>query len=101
VDRGGIYASDEKLLEIKLKPGEIHLYRSDHHYKNFVDCVKSRARTVSTVEAAVQSEIISHLSDICIRMGRKIKWDPEKEEIIGDEIASRMLNRALRSPWRL
>jgi predicted dehydrogenase len=101
VDRGAIYASDPALLEIKLKPGEIHLYESNHHYKNFVDCVKSRARTVSPVEAAVQSDIISHLSDICIRMGRKIKWDPAKEEIIGDEIASRMLNRALRSPWRL
>lgn len=101
VDRGGIYASRPELLEMKIRSGEIHLYESQNHYRNFVECVKSRARTVSSVEAAVQSDMVSHLSDICIRMGRKIRWDPEKEEIVGDEAASRLLDRSLRSPWRL
>jgi len=101
LDRGGLFASDEKLLKLELEPGDVRLYESHNHYANFVDCVKTRAPTVSPVKAAVQSDIISHLSDICIRSRRKIAWDPEKEIVIGDEDASRMLNRSLRSPWRL
>ena len=103
VDRGnpGLHVSDSRLLKVKLKPGETRLYESVNHYKNFVDCIKSRQRTASPVEAAVQSDIISHLSDICIRTGRKIAWDPEKEDIVHDAAASRMLHRGLRSPWRL
>ncbi len=101
VDRGGIFASDPELLDIKIKPDEIHLYESRNHWANFVDSVRKSTPTVNPAAAAVQSDIISHLSDICIRVGRGIVWDPEKEVIVGDETASRMLNRPLRSPWRL
>ncbi len=101
VDRGGIYASDPKLLETKIGPDELHLYASNHHAGNFIECVRSRSRTVCTVEAAVQSDLISHLGDICIRTGRPIRWDPTAERIVDDEAATRMLNRPLRSPWRL
>jgi len=101
VDRGGIHASDKALLDIKLGPDEIHLYESNNHSGNFIDSIRNCTPAVSPVGAAVQSDIISHLSDICIRVGRKIVWNPEKEEIVGDEAATRMLNRPLRSPWRL
>ena len=55
----------------------------------------------SNIDSAVQSDIMSHLGDICIRTGRKIKWDPERETIIGDDIAQRMLTRAMRAPWHI
>ena len=39
--------------------------------------------------------------DIAMRLGRKLKWDPDKEQFIGDEYANRMLKRPMRPPWRL
>ncbi|MEW6745236.1 MAG: Gfo/Idh/MocA family oxidoreductase [Planctomycetota bacterium] len=101
VDRGGMYAEETSLLESRIGASEVNLYESANHYVNFVDGVKSRCETVSPIGPAVQSDIISHLSDIAIRMGRKIRWDPEREVIVGDEVVSRLLNRALRSPWCL
>lgn len=101
VDRTNVYAKSESLLTIKLCPEEIHLYESENHYQNFVDCVKSRRKTICPVEAAVQSDIISHICDISIRVNRKITWDPKKEDIVDDKQASRMLSRPYRSPWRL
>ena len=103
VDRGnpGIYASDPALLNHVFGPDEVRLPVSDHHQGNFLECVKSRARTVSPVETAVQSDIISHLSDIAIRVGRPVRWDVDKETILEDEAAARLLHRPLRSPWRL
>jgi glucose-fructose oxidoreductase len=101
VRRGGIDAEPKSLLESTIGPNDVHLTVSTNHAQNFVDCVKSRATPVSNLDDAVHSDIISHMGDICIRLGRKITWDPVKEEIIGDEEASRMLSRPMRPPWTM
>ena len=101
VDRGGLYASDPAVLRAKPGPGAVRLYASDDHWRNFIESVRLRRPAVSPVEAAVQSDIISHLSDICIRTGRPVRWDPEQEVILGDKAAARRLHRPLRSPWHL
>jgi hypothetical protein len=53
------------------------------------------------VDDAVRSDIISHVCDIAIREGRKIVWDPAREEIVDDPVASRRCTRARRQPWQL
>jgi predicted dehydrogenase len=99
VDRQGVYASSKSLLSIKITPEKTQLYKSRNHYKNFVDCVRTRKQTICPIENAVQSDLISHLCDISIRVGRKIRWDTAKEQIVNDPIAARMLSRSRRSPW--
>ena len=101
VGRGHILAEPESLLKTVIGPDEIRLYASDNHRRNFLDCVKSGNKTVCPIETAVRSDTICHLSDIAIRLGRKLRWDPDKEELIGDDQANRMLARPLRSPWHL
>ncbi len=101
VDRSRVYADPPELAGAEIGPEEMHLYESNHHWHNFIDCVKTRRDTVCTMEAAVRSDTISQLTEIAIRTERKIRWDPVEEQILGDEAASRMLTRAMRSPWRL
>ena len=101
VNRGRIVAHPKSLLDSVIGPNEINLYKSNHHVRNLLDCVKNRAQTVCPIDVAVRADIVCQLSDIAIRTRRKIKWDPEKEVIIGDEQASRLLTRSMRSPWRL
>jgi predicted dehydrogenase len=71
------------------------------HYRNFLDSVKSRKPTVTPVEVAHHSAIPGHLGLIAMLVGRKIKWDAKKEEIIGDQEASKLLTRGYRDPWKL
>jgi len=99
--RGGRNASSPALLQIKLKPDDVHLLQDNNHYRNFIQAVKTRRTPASDVDSAVQSDFISHLSDIAIRTGRKIQWDEKKEEIIGDPTGSRMMTRPMREPWTL
>jgi hypothetical protein len=99
--RGGITAEPASLLKVKIKAEQIHLLQDNHHYQNFLNAVLSRKTPASDIDSAVQSDIISHLGDICIRTRRKIKWDEKTEQIVGDPQASRMLSRAMRAPWRL
>jgi hypothetical protein len=99
--RGGIDAEPKSLLSVKIKPDEIRLLQDNNHYRNFIQAVLSRKTPAADIDSAVQSDFISHLGDICIRTGRKIRWDPQAETIVGDEAAARMMHRAMREPWTL
>lgn len=99
--RQTLAAEPASLLDVKIKPEEIHLIQENNHYRDFLNCVLTRRTPVSDIDSAVQSDFMSHLGDICIRTGRKIKWDPVKETIIGDEGAARRMRRPMREPWNL
>lgn len=100
VDRGGsITASDSKILEEKIGDKEIHLYKSENHWQNFIDSVRSRKPTIAPIEVAYRAISVALLGEIAMTTGQKIQWDPEKEEIIGNPRASRLLSRPYRKPW--
>jgi len=79
----------------------VKLYQSDNHYRNFLDSVKTRKPTITPVETAHHSAIPGHLGLISMLVGRKIKWNARKEEIIGDAEATKLLSRPYRDPWKL
>lgn len=99
--RGGIDAEPKSLLQSKIGPNDVHLIESPRHDQNFVDAVRSRGKTVSPVDDAVRSDIISQLCDIAIRKHRKVTWDPKKQVIVGDDDAAKMLSRPMRAPWTI
>ncbi|MDT8301167.1 MAG: Gfo/Idh/MocA family oxidoreductase [Sedimentisphaerales bacterium] len=101
VNRGGLSASNEKILQEEIAPNEIKLYESRDHKQNFLDCVKSRKLTICPAEVGLRSISVGLLGEIAMLTGRKIKWDPEKEEIKGDPQASALLGRSYREPWIL
>ncbi len=69
------------------------------HARNFLDCIKSRQRPIADVEDGHRTATTCHLANISLQVGRKIRWDAEKEEIIGDAEASERLMRPYRKPW--
>lgn len=91
----------KSLMTYALKPDDIHLYESDDHVGNFLDCVRSRRQTVCPIDIAVRTDTICQLSDIAIRTGRPLKWDPAAERFSNDDEANRLMARAMREPWRL
>jgi predicted dehydrogenase len=75
--------------------------RTDLHVRNFIECVRSRKEPVATVESGHRASIVAHLGNIAYRTGRKIRWDKEKEQIVGDADASKLLWREPRKQWDL
>jgi len=71
------------------------------HLQNFLDCVKSRQLTITPCEVAHRSASVGHLGQIAMALGRKIRFDPDTEQILDDPTATRMLGNAMRSPWHL
>ena len=82
-------------------PDEIHLYVSNDHHRNFVDCVKTRRPTAAPVEVGHRSTSICHLGNIAMTLKRKLRWDPVAERFLNDDQANRMLSKAMRSPWQI
>jgi myo-inositol 2-dehydrogenase/D-chiro-inositol 1-dehydrogenase len=101
VRRGFIDANPKSLLTSTIGPNEIHLYKSNNHKANWLECIKSRAETIAPAEIGHRSCTVCLLGDIAMRLGRTLRWDPDKELFIGDEQANKMLWRPMRSPWTL
>jgi len=67
----------------------------------FPEAIRTRKRPGGHAEAAHRSATLLHLANIAIRTGRKLRYDPVAEEIIGDEYANRLVNQPMRAPWHL
>ncbi len=71
------------------------------HTREFLDCVKSRALPAANYNVMRHSHLACHAAAIAWQLGRKVQFDPVKEEFLADEQANRMRTRALREPWRI
>ena len=109
---GGLKTSPESLKTTVIGPNEIRLPRSIpgrtedvyrqyivDHFRNFIDAVKTRTDPIGAVEIGHRTASLCHLGNIAMLLKRKLRWDPDKEQFIGDEEANRMLDRPLRKPW--
>jgi len=101
VSRSGFETQPANLMYETFSPDEINLYRSPGHFRNFLDCVKTRQTTLCPAEIAHRSATPGHLGNIAMTLGRKIRFNPETQQIIGDDTATRLLGNAMRSPWHL
>ncbi len=101
VDRAGMEAHPRQVLFSRIRPDEIRFERSESHYRNFLDCVRTRRRTLSPADVALRSAAPGYLGLISILNQTKIRWDPVKQKIVGNPLAERLLSRPMRSPWRL
>ena len=101
VDRGRFKAEPEGLMNEKFDSLPVQLYRSNNHYKDFVDCVRSRQKPICDVEVGARSVSVCHLGNLAYWHNRKLKWDPAKEQFIGDAEANTWLDREERGPWKV
>ena len=101
VSREGIRTKRSDLVREKFRPGEKRVIFSNDHRRNFLDAVRKGTPVIAGVEAAVRGLTVAQQADIAMRLGRKLRWDPAKEQFIGDDAANRKLSRPMRSPWHL
>lgn len=73
---------------------------ANNHHENWIECIRSRARTSTDAEVGHRSASLGHLASVAFKLGRSLRWDPVKEEFAGDDEANRLRSRAMREPWR-
>jgi len=99
-DSGKLALSSPALLAGR-KVEEIPGYPATFHVRDFLNCVKSRRQPRANADVACQSHIACHAANIAIFLGRTLRYDPQKNEFLGDDEANRLRGEAIRDPWRV
>ena len=99
---GKLEASSQDILDSKIGPNELHLYTNPAgEHDDFLKCVKSRKDPYFPVDMGHRVSTVCHLANIALKLKRKLKWDPNKEEFVNDAEANALRARPLRAPWKL
>lgn len=94
-----ITASSPAIKDAKLGPNDKPLYDSPNHYRNFLDCVKSRKDGAEPVEIGHRVSMLCHLGNIAMVLKKTVKFDAKSEQVVGNDEAAKMLSRPIRGPW--
>lgn len=105
--KGTVWVSRDDYLETDppelatraLRAEDVHLYTSADHHSDFFNCIRTRQRPIADVEIGHRSATVGHLNNIAETVQRPVRWDPVKEEIVGDAVASGLLDRSRRAPY--
>ncbi len=101
VDRDALISDPPDIVRERLLPHEVHLYHSTSHSGNFLECIRTRKKTICDVDIAHRSVSAVLLGGAAKQLNRKLKWDPQAEQFVDDDEANRLLSIAKRSPWRV
>ena len=99
IDSGGISSDPPEIAQQALKQAEGQ--RQVGHLQNWLDCIKSREEPAADVEIGHRAATVCHLGNIARWVGRRLRWDPEKEIFPGDDEANTYLDRPTRKPYQL
>ncbi|MHB8956339.1 MAG: Gfo/Idh/MocA family protein [Pirellulaceae bacterium] len=99
VTRGALEASDPAIIKEELPASASRVYVSRDHMGNFIECIKSREPTICPASVGHRSASLCHLGVTAIRLGRKLNWDPVKEQFVDDAEANEFLARPMRKPY--
>jgi predicted dehydrogenase len=101
VNRGRLESNPPEIIRQALGEQDVHLYVSRNHHANWLECIRTRRPPICEAEIGHRSATVCHLGNIAIRSGRRITWDPSREEITEDSEAAAMVSRPYRAPWRM
>jgi predicted dehydrogenase len=96
---GAFAASSPAILKSEIGPNEIHLYRSPDHHLDWLRSIQTRKPGATAPEQAHRSTSACAIGWIAMKLGRKLRWDPVKEEFFSDEQANAMRSRPQRAPY--
>ena len=69
------------------------------HMKDLLANIESRGRPVADIEQGYISTATCILANLSMKLGRSLRWDADREQVVGDDEANRLLTRPYRSPW--
>jgi predicted dehydrogenase len=95
------YEQGGKVVEEKQREVVSENEAVTRHAKGFLDCVRAHKQPEAIVEKGHAASNPGHLMNIALRVGRRVKWNPEIEQVEGDAEANKLVTRQYRSPWSL
>ncbi|MEN6607593.1 MAG: Gfo/Idh/MocA family oxidoreductase [Bryobacteraceae bacterium] len=92
-------ASDVRILREGIRPNEIHLHESHDHHLDWLESVKTRKEPAAPAEVGHRTCSACLIAHTAMKLGRDLRWDPDRERFINDDEANGMLARPQRAPF--
>ncbi len=99
VTRSSLHAEPGDILQTPIGAGELHLAHSDNHMRNFLECIRTGEDPICPVEVGHRSNSVCVITHLAMKLGRKLRWDPQAERFLDDDSANAMLDYDHREPW--
>ncbi|WP_426668404.1 Gfo/Idh/MocA family protein [Mucilaginibacter sp. McL0603] len=99
VVRGKLETTPAELKDRVIGDNEKHVYKSENHYKDFLQAMRKRTKPVADVEIGHRTATVCNLGNLAYELKRPLHWDPIKEEFINDDEANKLRGREMRKPW--
>jgi hypothetical protein len=78
---------------------EKHVYKSENHYKDFLDAMRKRSKPICDVEIGHRTASVCNIGNIAYQLNRSLKWNPKKESFKDDKEANALLGRSMNDTW--
>ena len=104
IDRGRYTITGETPRAGKKAIPDVEVLASDdeyHHTQVFLDNVRNHKQPVDNLEVGHRATSVGHLMNVAYEVGRKIRWDGQREQVIDDDAANALVHRQYRAPWKL
>jgi len=98
INRGTVKSNPKELTRDAPPPSGGN---ANPHLQNWLDCIKTREDPIAPVEAGHRAINLCHFINICRELGRKLRWDPRREEFLGDDEANALIHRSRRKGYEL
>lgn len=99
VQRRKIETTPASLKDKVIGETEKHVYKSENHYKDFLDAMRNRSKPICDVEIGHRTASVCNIGNIAYRLNRSLKWNPKKEIFIDDKEANALLGRTMNKEW--
>jgi len=103
INRNRVASNPKELVRDAPQPEDRSEYDSiaERHLQNWATCMRTREKPVASAEVGHRTQVICHLVNICRELGRRLKWDPIREEFLGDDEANALRSRPRRAGYEL
>ena len=99
IGRGKLETTPASVKNIIIDDTKKHVYKSENHYKDFLNAMRKRTKPVCDVETGHRTASVCNLGNIVYQLKRSLKWDPRKEKFKKDKEANALLGRPMLNEW--
>lgn len=101
VARGKLETTPATIKDKIIGETEKHVYKSENHYKDFLNAMRTRTKPVCDVETGHRTSSLANIANIAYQLGRSLEWSPERERFRRDKEANKLLGREMLNEWKI
>ncbi|HEX7903618.1 MAG TPA: Gfo/Idh/MocA family oxidoreductase [Chitinophagaceae bacterium] len=101
IGRGKLETTPASLKTEIISDTQKHVYKSENHYKDFLNAMRTRVKPICDVETGHRTATVCNIGNIAYQLKRPLKWNPKKEKFKGDAEANALLGRPMQNEWAI